>query len=241
MSLQDLAESHSVFSTVASAWSLERDGSINDTAESPEVLLEEEYREQFPDHGQDFHSLLSTIEMEDSFDQAEVEQPEITDEDIEKARVHLDSVRALVADDSISFSIAVKRYSNEDVQSYNNDGRMVNPATGNTFFEIGDLDPDIYFTIDTMEVGTISAPFEYQSPLGEPMLRIVQLQSRTAPHRASLEQDYSKIQKAAIESKKNEYISTWIESRVDATFVNIDGMYDGCPNLSKWRKNEVRP
>lgn len=168
-------------------------------------------------------------------------KPEITDADIELAHVHLDSVRNLILSDSISFSQAVKDFSNEDEQSYNNDGRMVNPLTGNTFFEIGDLDPDIYFTIDTMEVGQISAPFEFTGPTGEPMLRIVQLQSRTAPHQASLEQDYSKIQKAAIESKKNEYISTWIESRVDATFINIDGIYDGCPNLSKWRGNQVRP
>ena len=74
LSLQDLVESHSVFSSVASAWSFERDGSANDSAESPETLLEEEYREQFPDHGQEFHSLLSTIEMEDDLDQTEVEQ-----------------------------------------------------------------------------------------------------------------------------------------------------------------------
>lgn len=168
-------------------------------------------------------------------------KPEITDADIERARVHLDSVRNLIVSDSITFSQAVKEFSDEDVQSYNNDGRMVNPLTGNTFFEIGDLEPDIYFTIDTMKVGQLSAPFEYAGPTGEPMLRIVQLQSRTAPHQASLEQDYSKIQKAAIESKKNEYISTWIESRVDATFINIDGMYDGCPNLSKWRGDQVKP
>jgi peptidyl-prolyl cis-trans isomerase SurA len=168
-------------------------------------------------------------------------KPEITDTDIERARVHLDSVRNLIVSDSITFSQAVKEFSDEDVQSYNNDGRMVNPLTGNTFFEIGDLEPDIYFTIDTMKVGQLSAPFEYAGPTGEPMLRIVQLQSRTAPHQASLEQDYSKIQKAAIESKKNEYISTWIESRVDATFINIDGMYDGCPNLSKWRGDQVKP
>ncbi len=81
LTLQDLAESHSVFSSVASAWSLERDGSTNESTESPETLLEEGYREQFPDHGQEFHSLLSAIEMEDASDQAEVEQSETIDEE----------------------------------------------------------------------------------------------------------------------------------------------------------------
>lgn len=169
-------------------------------------------------------------------------KPEITDADIELARVHMDSVRQLILADSLTFSQAVKQFSDEDAQSYNNDGRMVNPATGNTFFEIGDLEPDIYFTIDTMDVGELSAPFEFVGPTGEPMLRILMLQSRTPPHQASLETDYSKIQKAAIESKKSEYISEWIEGRVDATFINVDPMYYGCPNLSKWiKKEQVRP
>ena len=41
---------------------------------------------------------------------------------------------------------------------------MVNPVTGNTFFEIGDLEPDVYFAIDTMKVGSLSAPFEFKGP-----------------------------------------------------------------------------
>jgi len=168
-------------------------------------------------------------------------KPSITDDDVELGKIHLDSVRQLILSDSISFSLAVKQFSDEDQQSYNNDGRMVNPLTGNTFFEIGDLEPDVYFTIDTMKVEQVSAPFEFTGPTGEPMLRIVVLQSRTDPHAASLEQDYSKIQTAAIESKKNEYISDWIETRVVATFINIDGLYDGCPTISKWRKREVKP
>ncbi|MCB0554883.1 MAG: peptidylprolyl isomerase [Phaeodactylibacter sp.] len=168
-------------------------------------------------------------------------KPELTDADLELAQAHLDSVRHLILNDSISFSQAVKLYSNEDVQSFNNDGRMVNPATGNTFFEIGDLEPDIYFTIDTMKVGGVSAPFEFRDPVGDIFFRIVTLQSRTAPHRANLQQDYSKIQKAAIESKKNEFISDWIEQKVEATYISLDPMYQSCPVLNKWKKQDVRP
>ena len=168
-------------------------------------------------------------------------KPEITDADVELARVHLDSVRTLIQNDSISFSLAVKQFSDEDQQSFNNDGRMVNPLTGNTFYETGDLEPDIYFAIDTMEVGDLSAPFEFAGPTGEVYLRIVQLQSRTPPHRASLEKDYSKIQKAAIESKKSDYISNWISGKVDATFIQLDAMFGNCPNLEKWKKEDVRP
>jgi peptidyl-prolyl cis-trans isomerase SurA len=168
-------------------------------------------------------------------------RPEITEADLELAQTQLDTIRDLLVSDSLSFSIAVKRYANEDQQSFNNDGRMVNPASGNTFFEVGDLDPDIYFTIDTMSVGDISAPFEFLLPTGERAYRIVQLQDRTDPHVASLKQDYSKIKQAAIQSKKNEYITEWLLEKVDATYVRIDDMFEGCPNLSIWRKEETTP
>jgi len=168
-------------------------------------------------------------------------KPEITDADLERTKEKLDSVRMLIESDSISFSLAVKRFSNENYQSATNDGRMVNPATGNTFFEIGDLDPDIYFTVDTLKVGEVSAPFEFQGQSGETTFRVVQLQSRTEPHVANLRQDYSKIQQAAIESKKNEYIANWVEDKISQTFINIDPMFADCQMLSRWRRDEMRP
>ncbi len=165
-------------------------------------------------------------------------RPEIGDEDIEVSRTLLDSVRQLIVDDSLNFSQAVKRFGDEDVQSYNNDGRMLNPATNNTFFEIGDLDPDIYFTIDTMEVNDISVPIEFSNPIGEPMLRIIQLQSRTSPHRANLQQDYSKIRTATEQSKQSESLDEWIAEKVAATYVTLDERFAGCPELQKWDKSD---
>jgi len=162
-------------------------------------------------------------------------KPEITDEDLNLAKAKLDSVRQLILSDSITFSKAVKFYSDKNQQSYNNDGRLQNQATGNTFFEIADLEPDVYFTIDTMQVNSISNPFEFETPLGEKAYRIVQLQSRTEPHRANLSQDYSKIRQAAVDSKKSEYINEWMEDKVFATFIYITKMYDVCPNLQVWR------
>lgn len=169
-------------------------------------------------------------------------KPEITDADLEKARAHLDSVRHLIANDSLSFSVAVKRFSDDEQQSYNNDGRMVNPNTGNTFFEVGDLDADIYFTIDTMDVNQVSAPFEFSGPTGETYFRIVQLQSRTKPHLANLQQDYSKIQQAAIQAKKNEYVNEWVLEKAEATYIDIDPMFVTCPVVQKWVKTDpIRP
>ncbi|MEM6963347.1 MAG: peptidylprolyl isomerase [Bacteroidota bacterium] len=167
-------------------------------------------------------------------------RPQLTDEDKITALNTLDTIRNLIETDSMSFSIAVKLFSDKDQQSYNNDGRMVNPKTGNTFFEIADLDPTTYFTIDSMEVGEVSVPLEVDMR-GDIMYRLVYLQSRTDPHVANLKQDYDKIRTAAIEERKAQFMSNWIEERIGATYINIDKDYRGCPNLTKWREDAIRP
>ncbi|MFT5999588.1 MAG: peptidyl-prolyl cis-trans isomerase SurA [Neolewinella sp.] len=163
--------------------------------------------------------------------------PEITEEDIEKSRIHLDSIGHLVRIDTLDFSYAVKRFGLDKTQSYNNDGRMTNPASSNTFFEIGDLDPDIYFTIDEMEVDEVSEVMDYKGPRGEDMLRIVQLQSRSSPHKASLTQDYAKIQDATKNAKQQQYLSNWIEETIGSTFVMVDKRYHPCPTVQNWLKD----
>lgn len=163
--------------------------------------------------------------------------PAITEADVEKSRVFLDSIANLVRVDSFSFSFAVKRFGFDKVQSFNNDGRMTNNASGNTFFEIGDLDPDVYFTIDDMEVGDVSGVIEFKGPRGEDMLRVVQLQSRSSPHKASLTQDYAKIQDATKNAKQQKYLSDWIEKTIGSTFVMVDERYQACPSIQNWLRD----
>ena len=167
-------------------------------------------------------------------------RPQLTESDKVRALGQLDTIRNLVLNDSMTFSLAVKLFSDKEQQSFNNDGRMVNPKTGNTFFEIADLDPDTYFTIDTMSVGNISAPIEFDNR-GDIMYRLIFLQSRTDPHKANLKQDYDKIRTAAIEERKAQFMSQWIEDRIRSTYINIDKDYRGCPNLIKWQEDAIRP
>ncbi len=170
-------------------------------------------------------------------------RPEITEADIEKAYKHLDSIRlALMRDSLADFSAAVQRHSDEDMQSFTNGGRVINQATGNTFFEIGDLDPDIYFAIDTMEVGKITAPFQFRGPSGEIYFRIVKLDSRQPPHKANLRLDYSKIQQAAKDSKTNKFINDWVIEKINSTYLNVDPAFRPCPAIQqKWYRDRARP
>lgn len=167
-------------------------------------------------------------------------RPEVKDSDYRKAELKLDTIRSLIQADSLSFGRAVKKYSDDKEQSYSNNGRMTNPATGTTFFEIGDLDPDIYFTVDTMQINTVSAPFKILNPGGEVVYKIVQLQSKTNPHKANLREDYSKIQQAAIQSKQGQFINNWVENKIKNTFIAVDRRYEGCAMMSQWNTQPLR-
>lgn len=161
-------------------------------------------------------------------------RPEITQEDRNKTIEKLDSIRALIEVDSVSFENAVATYGDKRVQSHSNSGRMINPKNTNTFFEIGDIDSEIFFAIDTLDIGEITSPLEYRQGLNDYYYKIVKLQSRSTPHRANLQQDYNRIQEAAKENKKNLAFSRWVEKRVHDTYIVVDKNRQGCEVLKDW-------
>ncbi len=169
-------------------------------------------------------------------------RPLITQDDLALAKNKLDSVRNLIQHDSLSFSRAVKLFSDKNAQSFNNDGFLVNPNTGKSIFETGDLDPDIYFSIDPLKVNDLTEPIEFTDRDGSVGYRLILLKSRSTPHIANLGQDYSKIKAAATESKTNIYITNWVDDKIRSTYIQIDPMYHSYHNLNQWLgKPEAQP
>lgn len=161
-------------------------------------------------------------------------KPKITDIDLKNAEKKLDSIKMEIAVDSIKFSDAVKKYSSKKVQSYYNGGRVSNPSTGTTFFEVADLDPETFFAIDTLEVGEIAGPVKITDQSGEVSYKLIQLNSRSQPHRANLQQDYTKIQEAAINKKKADVFDDWAQEVIRNTFIEVIPEFQSCPNLQSW-------
>ena len=163
-------------------------------------------------------------------------KPKIVQSDLDLAQRKLDSIRKLIVVDSMLFRDAVKQFGNDKTRSFSNGGRMTNPVTGNTFFEISDLDPSAFFSIDTLDVGGVTAPVKFEQPGGTDIAyNIFMLESRSKPHKASLETDYDKIRKAAIESKKSVILSDWVEKTIGATFINMDrSLVRDCGLADRW-------
>lgn len=158
-------------------------------------------------------------------------KPEITDADLELAISKLDSVKTRIENEEVTFKQAVKLYSDEKLPSYSNNGMIQNPQTGKTFFETGQLPTDIYFAIEDLGAGELTDPLEYPLPSGETYYRIIKLRDITNPHKASLEEDYAKIQRFAKESKKNVYFAEWLDDKFHSTYISIEKGYLDCPDL----------
>lgn len=161
-------------------------------------------------------------------------KPELTEEDYTRAKTHLKELKQLIASDSLSFEQAVRIHGYSGVQSYNNGGRVINNVSGDNFFEVGDLEPEVYFALDTLDVGKITSPIEYKTRSGEKLFKIVKLLSRTDPHKASLKTDYAKIQQLASQNKKSETLMNWMRKKRKNTYIEVTEDFESCKNLDSW-------
>src|SRR5690606_20916835 len=101
-------------------------------------------------------------------------------------------------------------------------------------FTIDQLTPDIYFSIEKLEPGQYTDPTPYSSADGSRGFRILYLKSRTKPHKASLEEDYSRIQNAALNLKKMERVQDWFMKTKTKTYIKIEDEYQVCEDLKRW-------
>lgn len=167
-------------------------------------------------------------------------RPKILSSDLIAVKETMDSILHQLQVDSLSWRDAVRQYS-EDEQSKSIGGMMTNTKTGTSFFEKADIDGTLIFTIDRMKVGDFSDVLTYSTMdrTGENKTgyRIVWLKSETKPHKASLEQDYPKIQQAAKAEKQQKELDRWITMHRSKNFVRVDGSMKYCPQTAKWMSN----
>jgi len=162
-------------------------------------------------------------------------QPQVSIANLNKAKVTLDSVALLITTKKLKFEDAVIRYS--DDPSKNNGGLLVNNASGTTRFEasqLSQLDPKVFFIVDKLKIGEISAPVLMKTERGKQEYRIYYLKDRTNPHRANIENDYARIQQMALDKKKDKVINNWVIQKMPGTYIRISDQYVNCEFTRKW-------
>jgi parvulin-like peptidyl-prolyl isomerase len=156
-------------------------------------------------------------------------RPDFSAIDFKKAEDFLDSLKNHIIEDSLIFEKAAKEFSDDDETS-GNGGFMVD-ASGSTRVSVEDLDPVVFFTIDTMEVGQVSQPLRYRMKDGKEAVRILYYKDRVKPHKANLKEDYQKIQMATMNEKRQEVMESWFDKAKNDVFIQIDDDYKYCKIL----------
>lgn len=160
-------------------------------------------------------------------------KPSIDYVGLEKAKERLDSIAKAIELDTVTFAQMALKFS-EDEESKNNGGLIVNPYSGTATYQIDQLDPSLFFMIDKLKVGEISAAFATSDQRNRDGYRIVMLKKRTEPHRANLEQDYQKIKNVALQQKEQGEVEKWINEKLENAYVKIDEKYSDCKFSNKW-------
>ncbi|MEO5647172.1 MAG: peptidylprolyl isomerase, partial [Chitinophagaceae bacterium] len=158
--------------------------------------------------------------------------PQITSIETKISKDKLDSIRSMLIAGTTNFGAAVNRFS-EDDQSKFTGGRIVNKA-GDTFLAIDELDKDMVVMLKDLKIGEFSQPTEYTDERGRKAMRIVQLITRTEPHRENLKEDYNKVGVRALENKKNDVLEKWFQENLRSYYINIGEDYKNCKEVQKW-------
>ena len=98
-------------------------------------------------------------------------QPEFSDSDIKRTKDFLDSLKGLAYSDSVTFEELAREYSDDKFTS--SFGGYFTDAMGSENVLVEELDPVIFFTIDTMDVGQISIPFESRTDDGKIAYKLI--------------------------------------------------------------------
>ena len=167
-----------------------------------------------------------------------LKRPEIKQEDIDTAMIHLDSIADHIRREIVSFEEAVRVVS-DDKDTRNNHGILsntkMNEMTGDrettTRFEMSELStlsPELARVVSALEVGEISKPFTMVNSKGKTVCAIAKLKNRINSHRANMAEDFQ-ILKASVEAeKKQKVILDWIKEKQRTTYIRINPDWRDC-------------
>ncbi|MEO6838554.1 MAG: peptidylprolyl isomerase [Ginsengibacter sp.] len=162
--------------------------------------------------------------------------PQVSSIEIDKAKEKLDSIRTLLDNKSITFGEAVQKYSQDDNSKFT--GGLIAGQDGSTFLSIDQLDKDLVLMLKNLKVGEYSDPTEfYDASAQKKAVRIIEIKSKSEPHRENLKDDYDKVSQHALEEKKNNVLDAWFNKKIPTFYVNISKDYQSCPVLKPWLEN----
>lgn len=163
-------------------------------------------------------------------------KPSYTAEELSESLSTLDSLATLIRADSITFEQAALEHS-DDKTSKMNGGIVSNQAIleryqaydakltvtkflREDFAQFNALDD--YNRLIMMKPGEISNSFLTTDVMQDQLAKIVKLVKVIPTHRASLADDYLRLEEMALQAKKERIFNEWLTDKIDGMYVYID-------------------
>jgi len=161
-------------------------------------------------------------------------KPKVSSASLLEAKEQLEKVEVLMKSEEITFEEAA-RFHSDDV-SKNNGGLLINPQTGSSLFTVEELPLNIRYSADRMNEGDVSSISQFVMDDGKKAYRIIKITRKLKEHSANLIDDFSLINDAALNEKKQQEISEWVDKNITTTYIRFDYDYNNCDVLKKWKK-----
>ena len=162
--------------------------------------------------------------------------PKISAIDLNNAKDILISTRDSILDENLTFEDATIRYSDDEMTKFNG-GKLINLNNGTSKFELHELESSIKLAVEQLEVNEISEPNYVKQDNGKEAFRLFKLLSKTEAHMVNFKDDYKLIRDMALEQKKDEAISEWINTSLKKTYVRINEEYESLDFKYNWLKD----
>ena len=162
--------------------------------------------------------------------------PQVLEEDIVEAKQRLDTVRSKLIAGTITFGEAVDKYSDDQNSKFT--GGIITGQGGN-FVTIDELDKSLVADLGKLKMGEFSQPLTFKDEQEKQGVRLVYLQSKTAPHRENLRDDYDRVSQRAIAEKRDKTIEKWFFSKLPTYYIMVDKDYQQCDEVRKQFPNFV--
>ena len=162
--------------------------------------------------------------------------PKIEPLQLLEAKNKLDLIKKRIKEDELTFKDAALQFSGEKETKYNG-GVLINPQTGDTRFELTNLDPTLYSQIRNLKDQSISSPIMEEDRSGLKKYKILKVSNRFDEHKAEYSKDYSRIKALALKQKQLDIIQDWMKEKIESTYVNVNRDNKLCEFKNKWIKN----
>lgn len=183
-----------------------------------------------------YHIMVLEERREDEVDVRHLlMSPKISPLDLNNAKDLLQVVRDSILDGDLLFTKAALRYSDDNSTKFNG-GKLINPSTGDTKFELAQLEQGINVAIENLDVNEITEPLFVKMDDGKEAYRMFLLLNRKQQHQVNLVDDYKRIRDLALESKKDKSIEEWISKSLEQTYVSVHKSYQSDLFQYNWLK-----